>query len=74
MHNLLTFVVLYSITVVKTNYHFIAMENLKIVVTIWSVINSAVTVPINNHIPYGGKLWRVQTLANLAKNRPFANF
>ena len=25
-------------------------------------------------IPYGGKLWRVQTLADLAENRPTANF
>ena len=25
------------------------------------------------NIPYGGKLWRVLTLANLAKNHPIAN-
>ena len=25
-------------------------------------------------LPYGGKLWRVQTLADLAENRPTANF
>ena len=28
----------------------------------------------NSVIPYGGKLWRVQTLADLAENRPTANF
>ena len=27
-----------------------------------------------HYIPYGGKLWRVQTLADLAENRPTANF
>ena len=28
----------------------------------------------NLNLPYGGKLWRVQTLADLAENRPTANF
>ena len=30
--------------------------------------------PQSFELPYGGKLWRVQTLADLAENRPTANF
>ena len=36
--------------------------------------DSTNTASLEKEIPYGGKLWRVQTLADLAENRPTANF
>ena len=38
-----------------------------------SLIKSSFISP-KSQLPYGGKLWRVQTLADLAENRPTANF